>query len=96
MEDRDDAGLYLEMTDGPVAAYAETACPEVLALPGAPTGRRGGRTCVRDRTDLPRKLPEFSYLGVYEVDDDVHRRRRRPPASPATTTAAPRGPGRAG
>ncbi|MGZ4691276.1 MAG: hypothetical protein ACXVKA_17045 [Acidimicrobiia bacterium] len=67
MEDRTAPGLYLEMTDGPVGAYAQARVPEVLSHPGA---RRATwwENCMRDRSDLPRKLPEFSHLGVYEVD----------------------------
>ena len=66
VEDRTSAGLYLEMTDGPIAGYAETRVPEVLALHGV-RGATWWENVVRDRTDLPRKIPEFSYLGVYEV-----------------------------
>ena len=67
MEDRTASGLYLEMTDGPVARYAEGRVPEVLTVPGA-LRATWWENCARDRADLPRKLPEFSYLGVYEVD----------------------------
>jgi hypothetical protein len=66
VEDRTSAGLYLEMTDGPIASYAETRVPEVLALHGAHRAT-WWENAVRDRTDLPRKVPEFSYLAVYEV-----------------------------
>ena len=49
----------------------------------------------RDRDDLPRVLPEFDHLGVYEVDDDfvapaVPDRHHRLPLSPHY-----RGPGKA-
>lgn len=80
MEDRTSAGLYLEMTDGSIAAYADARVPEVLGTPGALRGT-WWENCVRDRTDLPRKLPEFSHLGVYEVDATF-----TPPATPATIT----------
>jgi hypothetical protein len=78
VEDRTEPGLYLEMTDGRVEAYETDRVPEVLGVPGA---RRATwwENCVRDRSDLPRKLPEFSYLGVYEVDAAF-----TPPAAPAT------------
>ena len=68
MEDRTAPGLYLEMTDGPIEDYSDRRVPEVLSLLGA---RRATwwENCVRDRLDFPRKLPEFSYLGVYEVDE---------------------------
>ena len=68
MEDRATPGLYLEMSDVEADDYARTRVDDVL---------RGGRVeratwwenVCRDRTDLPRKLPEFSLLGVYEVAD---------------------------
>ena len=66
MEDRTSAGLYLEMTDGPIAGYIETRVPEVLALHGVHRAT-WWENVVRDRTDLRATLPEFSYLGVYEV-----------------------------
>ncbi len=68
MEDRITRGLYLEMTDGPLDVYAAARVPEVLALPGA-TRATWWRNVKRERTDLPRVLPEFDHLGVYEVDD---------------------------
>ena len=67
MEDRITPGLYLEMTDGPVEAYASGRVPEVLAQRGVQRAT-WWENVVRDRTDLPRRLPEFSFLGVYEVD----------------------------
>ena len=66
MEDRIDAGLYLEMTDGPIADHVGTRLPEVLALPAVHRAT-WWENVVRDRSDLPRKLPEFAYLAVYEV-----------------------------
>jgi hypothetical protein len=68
VEDRNGAGLYLEMTDGPVVAYVEGRVPDLLELPGVERAT-WWENCHRDRDDLPRKLPEFSYLAVYEVDD---------------------------
>ena len=67
MEDRITPGLYLEMTDGPIEAYASGRAPEVLAQRGVERAT-WWENVVRDRTDLPRRLPEFSFLGVYEVD----------------------------
>lgn len=66
MEDRLTPGLYLEMTDEPLDAYVAERVPEVLASTGA-TRVTWWENCVRDRADLPRKLPEFSHLAVYEV-----------------------------
>ncbi len=80
MEDRTAAGLYLEMTDGPIDAYAGGRVPEVLSAPGA-LRATWWENCVRDRTDLPRKLPEFAYLGVFEVDADF----APPPVPPGVT-----------
>jgi hypothetical protein len=76
MEDRHTAGLYLEMVDTPPARYAADRVPTVLASPGA--GRATWWENVRrDRDDLPRVLPEFGLLGVYEVEDGF-----APPARP--------------
>jgi hypothetical protein len=66
VEDRTGAGLYLEMTDGPADEYVAARVPEVLALPAVHRATWWDNV-VRDRTDLPRKIPEFSTLAVYEV-----------------------------
>jgi hypothetical protein len=66
VEDRTEAGLYLEMTDGPVDGYVQDRVPELLGAPGVHRAT-WWENVVRDRRDLPRKLPEFSYLAVYEV-----------------------------
>jgi hypothetical protein len=68
MEDRITPGLYLEMTDQPVDEYARDRVPRVLALSGTQRAT-WWRNVKRDRADLPRVLPEFDCLGVYEVDD---------------------------
>ncbi len=80
MEDRLTPGLYLEMTDRAVDAYA--------CRPRAGGARRPGvqratwwRNVHRDRDDLPRVLPEFDHLGVYEVDEQF-----APPATPPDIT----------
>jgi hypothetical protein len=67
MEDRDTPGLYLEMTDLGADDYAAARVPTVLATAGV---RRASwwENVNRDRVDLPRVLPEFGLLGVYEVD----------------------------
>ena len=80
MEDRVTPGLYLEMTDRPAAEYAAERIPEVLALPGATRATWWANT-HRDRDDLPRRLPEFGLLGVYEVGTGF-----TPPAVPAAVT----------
>ncbi|HMG27474.1 MAG TPA: hypothetical protein VKH36_11750 [Acidimicrobiia bacterium] len=66
MEDRDTAGLYLEMSDVDADEYARTRVGDVLGGGGVERATWWENAC-RDRTDLPRKLPEFSLLGVYEV-----------------------------
>jgi hypothetical protein len=84
MEGRFDYGLWLEMTDAPRDEYAATRVPQVLALPGVQRATWWENVC-RDRADLPRKLPEFGTLGLYEVNstfsapDDCGRHFRRYP-----------------
>ncbi len=66
MEDRETPGLYLEMIEGALDGYAAERVPEVLAAPGADRATTW-RNVYRDRADLPRVLPEFDHLAVYEV-----------------------------
>ena len=68
MEDRRGASLYLEMTDVAPEAYAASRVPTVLTAPGA-TRATWWTNVHRDRDDLPRVLPEFGTLGVFEVED---------------------------
>ena len=68
MEDRITGGLYLEMSDLAADDYARTRVDEVLAVRGAARAT-WWTNVVPNRTDLPRRLPEFSLLGLYEVDD---------------------------
>jgi hypothetical protein len=56
------------MTDLPVDDYVDERVPEMLALAGVDRAT-WWENVYRDRDDLPRKLPEFGLLGVYEVDD---------------------------
>jgi hypothetical protein len=67
MEDRLTPVLYLEMTDSPPDDYAATRMPEVLAREGVERAT-WWRNVYRDRPDLPRELPEFDTLGVYECN----------------------------
>jgi hypothetical protein len=69
VEDRLTPGLYLEMTDAPVDGYARDRVTQVLEQPGVERATWWANV-QRDRTDLPRKLPEFGLLGLYEVGDD--------------------------
>lgn len=68
MDDRRTPGLYLEMVTGPLEGYVEARVPEVLTRPDV-TRASWWRNVRRDRDDLPRRLPEFDHLVVYEVDD---------------------------
>jgi hypothetical protein len=67
VEDRDTIGLYLEMTELSPDAYASERVPEVLMELGVERATWWVNV-NRDRDDLPRVLPEFDVLGVYEVD----------------------------
>lgn len=75
MEDRATPHLYFELVDLDRETYLETRAHEILA--------RGAErlTCwenlVPDRDDLPRRLDEFGWLAVYEVDSAFEP----PPAS---------------
>jgi hypothetical protein len=68
------------MTDLDAGAYAADRVPVVLGLP---TVERATwwRNVHRNRADLPRVLPEFDLLGVYEVAPDF----TPPPAPPGIT-----------
>jgi hypothetical protein len=80
VEDRITPGLYLEMTDLSGAEYAANRVPEVLAHAAVERATWWANAC-RGRTDLPRKLPEFDILGVYEVGDEF-----RAPSTPPGVT----------
>lgn len=68
MEDRLTPALYLEMTDRDATEYAATRVDEVLGRSGVDRAT-WWENVKRDRDDLPRVLPEFDLLGVYEVGD---------------------------
>ena len=80
MEDRLTPALYLEMTEATPGAYAADRVGEVLARPGV-TRATWWRNVHRDRADLPRELPEFDTLGVYECDGSF----AAPPTPPGVT-----------
>ena len=65
MEDRTHAGLYLEMTDLDRAAV-EARAASLQSVPGIAVVTWWANVC-RDRTDLPRVLPEFAHLLVAET-----------------------------
>ena len=68
MKDRHTAGLYLEMSDGSPTLYAAERVATVLAAP-AVTRATWWENVRQDANDLPRVLPEFGLLGVYEIKD---------------------------
>ena len=55
------------MTDRALGDYVATRVPELLDRDGA-TRATWWRNVHRDRDDVPRVLPEFDHLAVYEVD----------------------------
>jgi len=75
MEDRETPVLYLEMTEATPDDYSSARVAEVRALPGVERAT-WWRNVYRDRPDLPRELPEFDTLAVYECTPDF--------AAPAT------------
>ncbi len=81
VEDRITAGLYLEMTDRPVESYVSARAPDVVALAQVEHAS-WWRNVHRDRTDVPRELPEFGLLAVYEVADGFTA-----PTTPGDVTA---------
>ena len=100
MEDRLTPGLYLEMTETPVAEHLATRVPSVLAQAGVERVTWWDNV-HRDRDDLPRRLPEFQHLVVYEVDDHFtapapppdatgHHFRRYPRPAQGRLTGRPR------
>jgi len=56
------------MTDRSADDYAAERVPEVLALEGAQRASWWAN-CVPNRSDLPRTMPEFTVLGLYEADE---------------------------
>ena len=69
MEDRITPGLYLEMCDRDLDAYAAERIPQVLAVRGVERGSWWANQRPH-RVEFPRTLPEFTTLGLYEVGDD--------------------------
>ena len=80
MEDRLTPVLYLEMTDATPDDYARDRVGDVLAMPGVERAT-WWRNVYRDRPDLPRELPEFDTLGVYECEQSFTA-----PSTPAGVT----------
>jgi len=80
MEDRETPVLYLETTEATPDEYADQRVDDVLAVPGVERAT-WWRNVYRDRPDLPRELPEFDTLGVYECAPTF-----APPETPAGIT----------
>lgn len=68
MEDRCTAGLYLEMFETSLSGYVAERVPQLLARPGVERAT-WWENVVYGRDELPRELPEFAHLAVYEVTD---------------------------
>lgn len=69
MEGRSPSGLYLEMTDMDSVIYTKTRLKEISGQIGV-TRATWWENANRNRADLPRVLPEFDLLGVYEVTEN--------------------------
>lgn len=80
MEDRVEAGLYLELGDLEPHRYAAERAGELLRLRGV-SRVSWWENCRPDREEFPRRVPEGTLLGVAEVDDDFVA-----PEAPAGTT----------
>jgi len=65
MEDRLTPALYLEMSETDPHAYARSRVDAMLGHGGVERATWWRNVC-RDRSDLPRVLPEFDTLGLYE------------------------------
>ena len=67
MEDRITPALYLEMTDGPIDGYVAGRLDELCGHADV-SRATWWHNVHRDRSDLPRRIPEFEHLAIYEVD----------------------------
>jgi hypothetical protein len=67
VEDRTGSGLWLELVEPQDPPYSSRA-DELVDRPGVESAWWGGNANP-GRTDLPRKIPEFSTLAIYEVGD---------------------------
>jgi hypothetical protein len=67
VEDRRTGALYLELADGPPEAYGRERAPQVAGLPGVKRSTWWSNQHP-ERDDLPRRLREFTTLGLHEAD----------------------------
>lgn len=65
MEDRTSPALWLELVSTEQKSYADRA-DELISFPGV-SSAWWGSNANPGRDDLPRKIPEFSTLGIFEV-----------------------------
>ncbi len=79
MEDRTSPGLWLELVSSDQASYSGRA-DELISFDGI-SSAWWGANANPGREDLPRKIPEFSTLGIYEVGEFFS-----PPPVPRGTT----------
>jgi hypothetical protein len=84
VEDRSGAGLWLEMTNDPPAAWAEERGAALAARPGVDRVT-WWRNAHHGRRDLPRVLPECTTLGVAELDTPAADAAFVPPPVPDGT-----------
>jgi hypothetical protein len=68
MEDRMTSGLYVETSDATPSSFETRRVPELLALDGLERVTWWENVNV-GRSDLPRRLAEFTLLGVCELTD---------------------------
>jgi hypothetical protein len=68
MEDRRSDGLWLEMTNEPARSYGASRGASLATLRGVRSASWWSNANV-GRTDLPRRLPEFHTLGLFEVTE---------------------------
>jgi hypothetical protein len=76
VEDRRTPGLYLELADAAPGPYGTDRAPTVAAGTGI-TRASWWSNQHPDRDDVPRRLAEFTTLGVYELSDGF-----TPPTTP--------------
>ena len=79
MEDRTEPGLWLELASANEESYAGRA-DELISFPGI-SSAWWGANANPGREDLPRRIPEFSTLGIYEAGATFS-----PPSVPEDTT----------
>ena len=82
MEDRNTAGIYLELLNADAGGYRTDRVPDLLATPGVERVSLWANL-MPGRSELPMKVPDGSLLGMAEVTDDF-----RAPAAPPEAVAA--------